>query len=53
MQLHVGLHGWQLKASELCFLKKKKYIFSPFDRKSGEGDKDTKGLNETKTVVEG
>jgi hypothetical protein len=28
------------------------YILSPFDRKSGEGDKDTKGLNETKTLVE-
>jgi hypothetical protein len=54
VQLRVDLHGWQFKASKLCWLKKKEiYIISPFYRKSGEGDKDTKGLSETKTVVEG
>jgi hypothetical protein len=54
VQLCVDLHGWQFKASKLCWLKKIEiYIISLFHRKSGEGDKDTKGLSETKAVVKG
>jgi len=54
MQLHVGWHGWQLRASKLCWLKKMYTYFQLFDKKeSGEEAEDTKGLNETKKVVEG
>jgi hypothetical protein len=34
-------------------LQKKYIYFHPFDRKSGKGAEDTKGLNEKKAVVEG
>jgi len=53
MQLQVGWHGWQLKVSKLCWLQKIYIYLHPCDRKGGEGAEDTKGLNETKTVVEG
>jgi len=33
VQLHVGWHGWQLKASKLCWLKKMYTNFHTFDQK--------------------